>query len=617
MSWPPRRSAVLACLLAPALAWAGDTVTTPFPGLTLTARVNPSRNERLFVLKVDLCANGIAVRATKPVPNETPFVSVPTWASRVGVMAATNANFTCAGSCDQMRYIDGWIRGEGMDWGNADHDYVAPYAFGPGRVDTWNDNVVQGNFRPGWPTQIVSGHPTLVNDGVPQNNRAPSVDGSGDPLCNRNPRTAFGFSRDMRTLIMAVVDGRRAGSKGMTCNELRDLMIEFGAWNAANTDGGGSSTMWVKGYNGTTYGGTGPNHNVVNQPSDGSPRLVAAHLGIYARGGSTPGKHCLAPEPACAADPNFKTCDGTKLKVCHHLKFDEGDCAFFGVGCTTADGEARCVDARCTAGRGTRCAGGKIATCTLRADKNYDYAETACGGNQVCTDAGGPARCVDASCAGRGNGSFCTGNAIGTCAGGTYSELACTGAPCTVTATGPRCVDPRCVEHENHAFCTPTDAIATCSNGVYAEAACAEGSSCQDGPTPTCADDRCIDTAPSGCTANGGALWSCQDGAYAETTCEAGRRCVSAAEGPACVDARCIDDLDAKCTDGGTLAACSEGNYVETACAANEICSNGACVARLPDDTVAYESHGCQCGIDGGLALGLASVAPFLRRRRR
>jgi hypothetical protein len=70
-----------------------------------------------------------------------------------------------------------------------------------------------------------------------------------------HPRTAIGALADGRILI-ATVDGRRPPlSVGMTLSQLAQLMIEFGAGDAINLDGGGSTTMVVEG-------------KVVNTPSD-------------------------------------------------------------------------------------------------------------------------------------------------------------------------------------------------------------------------------------------------------------------------------------------------------------------------------------------------------------
>jgi exopolysaccharide biosynthesis protein len=72
---------------------------------------------------------------------------------------------------------------------------------------------------------------------------------------DRHPRTAIASLRDGRALL-AVVDGRQpALSIGMTLAELARVLIEFGAVEAINLDGGGSTTMVVKDV-------------IVNRPSD-------------------------------------------------------------------------------------------------------------------------------------------------------------------------------------------------------------------------------------------------------------------------------------------------------------------------------------------------------------
>ena len=77
----------------------------------------------------------------------------------------------------------------------------------------------------------------------------------------RAPRTAIGID-DFGNLILVVVDGRQALSKGLTILEMADLMHSIGAKNAMNLDGGGSSTLFLDG-------------KVVNKPSDGQERKVS------------------------------------------------------------------------------------------------------------------------------------------------------------------------------------------------------------------------------------------------------------------------------------------------------------------------------------------------------
>ena len=57
-----------------------------------------------------------------------------------------------------------------------------------------------------------------------------------------NPRTAIG-QRDDGAIIFVCIDGRQAGSVGGTYKDVIDIMIEYGAVNACNLDGGSSSVM--------------------------------------------------------------------------------------------------------------------------------------------------------------------------------------------------------------------------------------------------------------------------------------------------------------------------------------------------------------------------------------
>ncbi len=85
----------------------------------------------------------------------------------------------------------------------------------------------------------VSHFVQLVINGVP---RETNGFGSG---CN--PRTAIGQRADGAVLLL-VTDGRGAnGHLGATAKDLVDIMVEYGAVNAANLDGGGSSAMYFDG----------------------------------------------------------------------------------------------------------------------------------------------------------------------------------------------------------------------------------------------------------------------------------------------------------------------------------------------------------------------------------
>lgn len=76
------------------------------------------------------------------------------------------------------------------------------------------------------------------------NGEAREVSGSGS---GANPRTAIGQRADGAVLLL-VTDGRgSAGHIGATAADLINIMLEYGAVNAANLDGGSSSAMYYDG----------------------------------------------------------------------------------------------------------------------------------------------------------------------------------------------------------------------------------------------------------------------------------------------------------------------------------------------------------------------------------
>ncbi|MCR5307451.1 MAG: phosphodiester glycosidase family protein [bacterium] len=79
------------------------------------------------------------------------------------------------------------------------------------------------------PFLIVNGEPTTFKNGGGYGMR---------------PRTAVGQRKDGIVLFI-VIDGDSYGTRGMDMEELTNLFIRYGAYNAANLDGGGSSSMYV------------------------------------------------------------------------------------------------------------------------------------------------------------------------------------------------------------------------------------------------------------------------------------------------------------------------------------------------------------------------------------
>ena len=65
-------------------------------------------------------------------------------------------------------------------------------------------------------------------------------------VSGNNPRTAIGTDKTGKIIYLVTVDGRQTLSKGVTLEELADIMIEIGCYNALNLDGGGSTNLVAK-----------------------------------------------------------------------------------------------------------------------------------------------------------------------------------------------------------------------------------------------------------------------------------------------------------------------------------------------------------------------------------
>jgi muramoyltetrapeptide carboxypeptidase len=147
---------------------------------------------------------------------------------------------------------DGWVLSLGPDLA-ARGDVER---FLPGAEASWSALTTSEPVDARWQRaeDVVSGGPWLLSGG------RRVTDWSSEPFTRvfveaRHPRTALGVRAD-GTFLLVTVDGRQADwSVGMSLPELTDLLLDLGAVDAINLDGGGSTTMVVDG-------------EVVNRPSD-------------------------------------------------------------------------------------------------------------------------------------------------------------------------------------------------------------------------------------------------------------------------------------------------------------------------------------------------------------
>ena len=106
---------------------------------------------------------------------------------------------------------------------------------------TNDDVLVVGNMGSDYAESIgirdgVSFGPALIING-----EAADYSGAGGGL---NPRTAIGQRSD-GAVIFLCIEGRKTTSLGATMADLIDIMLEYGAVNAYNLDGGMSSSMYL------------------------------------------------------------------------------------------------------------------------------------------------------------------------------------------------------------------------------------------------------------------------------------------------------------------------------------------------------------------------------------
>ncbi len=213
-------------------------------------------------------------------------VLLPTdeWARQVGAVLAINANFF-AKQGDGAADIIGLSISDGV--------IVSPPRKYQGMADPALMIDKQGTIRVGLidATQLeeawlaVAGvgasesDPTrgglLVHEGRNQGKSA-----RVEPL-TRHPRTAIGTDAQGRWLYVLVIDGRQPHwSIGATLEETAAILIDYGATEAINLDGGGSTSFYYDPQKMRTMQNAIDEKVLTNRPSDGVFRPVANHLGV-------------------------------------------------------------------------------------------------------------------------------------------------------------------------------------------------------------------------------------------------------------------------------------------------------------------------------------------------
>lgn len=248
-----------------------------FNGVTYIRNVKQSpRNMVIHILIVDLKAEGIKFLVTPPEDKdaERPL------AARTTTQFLNDFNLQIAvnGGGFTPWYSVGFL------YFPHTGDRVAPEGFAASQGIIYADRELMEEeptlfiYRSGKVTinhlnnklyNAVSGLDTLILNGVPN-----------DELFKTSihPRTAVGTNKNGNKLFIVVVDGRQPGySEGATLDDLIEIMQGLEAYNAINLDGGGSTTLVIRGEDGQPVQLNSPIH----QRIPGHERPVGNHIGIY------------------------------------------------------------------------------------------------------------------------------------------------------------------------------------------------------------------------------------------------------------------------------------------------------------------------------------------------
>ncbi|SEQ80742.1 phosphodiester glycosidase family protein [Pedobacter rhizosphaerae] len=188
--------------------------------------------------------------------DEKELITTSTFAESNAAIAAINGNFfdvKNGGSVDYVKVSGQVINTNRLDKnGERARHQQAAVVIGDGKlaIQKWDGTA-------DWESRM-SEQNVLLNGPLLTLNYTDEVLDTTSFTRLRHPRTAVGIKPNGRVILL-VVDGRNENSAGMSLSELTKVMKWLGCKDIINFDGGGSSTLWVK--------GAGDN-GVVNYPTD-------------------------------------------------------------------------------------------------------------------------------------------------------------------------------------------------------------------------------------------------------------------------------------------------------------------------------------------------------------
>lgn len=292
----PVSLAAAAAFVIPACVVQGSIIrsASPFVGVThhqflqtLGDTTSPvfAREVVVNVVEIDTTAAGISFRmqpGNGSDPGEVTRMTTRAFTNSIGAQIGINVGFYLVSPPYPSPYTDLTFIASSLGSVYSSAEGSEPLF----NVDAGNNPRIgsagpagSSTFSDGTPLyNATGGNQRILTEGV--------VTAPNDSYTNTlNPHTAIGVSQDRRRVYFATVDGRQTDySEGMFTTELAVVMRQFGAWDAINVDGGGSTTMVMDDSNDGTQ-----NARLINSPSDGSSpasagteRMVGGSFAVFA-----------------------------------------------------------------------------------------------------------------------------------------------------------------------------------------------------------------------------------------------------------------------------------------------------------------------------------------------
>jgi len=224
------------------------------PGLTWKSShtvLNDSISQNINILVINIRKRELSLSYN---PDKNRKVSLQ--AKEAGALAAVNGGFFNMKDGGSSTYIKTgglivdadtakrWTKNSNMT-GSVLIDRDGHVTIEPAKTNSYYDS------RPEYQDVLVTG-PLLITE------KKKIILPSTSLVKNMHPRTSVGKIGNHK-IVLVTLDGRTEQARGVTMDELADIMRSLRCKDAVNLDGGGSTAMWISGK---------PFNGIVNMPCD-------------------------------------------------------------------------------------------------------------------------------------------------------------------------------------------------------------------------------------------------------------------------------------------------------------------------------------------------------------